>query len=320
MIMKILLASFITLTAIFMAGIAAWDRGGTLADKILLICLSVVIVLAVHFLPALSKRPVMWLVWVVCLLCAVYGHLTFLIHASLRAGAAQSQETVKHIGIERQIQIIEESLGKMEARSVSVVAAELSKSTSRREKSALNLELGEAKKAGVLRDQLIMLSMASTESQILESADPVVSKLAGLFGVTDTVIYVTIGLVFSILIEVIGALVWFEVLRVPIINEEVSHVTQAVINPMIVNKNNELCALSGLENNLVTDNNSHVTPVTEHVSIHVTARDSGLLLSLKNAIDSGNCKPTVTSIQNFLKIARSRAAELRKLLKIMYAI
>jgi hypothetical protein len=318
--MKILLASFITLTAIFMAGIAAWDRGGTLADKILLICLSVVIVLAVHLLPAISKRPVMWLVWGVCLLCAVYGHLTFLTHASLRAGAAQSQETLKHIGIERQIQIIKESLEKIEARPVAVVAAELSKSTSKKERSALNLELAEAKKASVLRDQLIMLSGVSAEAQILESADPVVSKLAGFFGVKDTIIYVTIGLVISVLIEVIGALVWFEVLRVPVKNEAGSHVTQAVTNPMVINKNNGLCVSDGFEKILVTDNNSHVTPVTEHGSSHVNARDSGLLLSLKEAIDAGNCKPTVTSIQNFLNIARSRAAELRKLLKIRYAI
>jgi len=42
-----------------------------------------------------------------------------------------------------------------------------------------------------------------------------VNKLAGFFGVKDSVIYVTIGLIFSVLIEIIGALVWFEVLRVP---------------------------------------------------------------------------------------------------------
>lgn len=314
--MKIILASFITMTAIFMAGVAAWDRGGTLTDKLLIICLSVGIVLAAHFLPALSKRPVMWLVWAACLLCAVYGHLTFLTHASLRAGAAQSQETVKHIGIERQIQIIEESLGKIEARPVSVVAAELSKSTSKRERSALNFELAEAKKAGSLRDQLIVLSGVSTEAQILESSDPVVNKLAGFFGVKDSFVYVTIGLVFSVLIEVIGALVWFEVLRVPAKNEADSHVSSHVTNPIVTYKNNEL----QFSENVVTDNNGHVTPVPSHVSSHVTARDSEVLLSLKKAIDSGNCKPTVTSIQNYLNIARSRAGEFRKLLKKTYAI
>lgn len=314
--MKKLLASFITLTAIFMAGVAAWDRGGTLADKLLLICLSVVIVWAVHFLPALSKRPVMWLVWVVCLLCAVYGHLTFLTHASQRAGAAQSKETVKHIGIERQIQIINESLEKIEARPVSVVADKLSKSTSKREKSALKLELGEARKAGALRDQLVVLSGVSAEAQILESADPVVSKLAVFFGVKDTVIFVTIGLVFSILIEVIGALVWFEVLRTPIKKEAGSHVNQAVTNLVVTNKTNELY----FSRNTVPDKNSHVTPVVGHVSSHVSDRDSVLIIALKEAIDLGNCKPTVTSIQEYLNIARSRAADLRRLLKITYVI
>ena len=65
------IALFVTLTAAAMASVAAWDRGGTGIDKGLLVAMCVVIVLAVHLIPALSRRPIAWAVWTGCLLCAI---------------------------------------------------------------------------------------------------------------------------------------------------------------------------------------------------------------------------------------------------------
>lgn len=41
-------AVFVTLTAACMAAAAAWERGGTLIEKVLLVSMSAIIVLAVH--------------------------------------------------------------------------------------------------------------------------------------------------------------------------------------------------------------------------------------------------------------------------------
>ena len=77
------IAAGVTFTAAGMAAVAAWERGGTLLDRVLLVSMSAIIVLAVQLLPALSRRSIVWPVWIGCLLCAMYGHLTFLIHASV---------------------------------------------------------------------------------------------------------------------------------------------------------------------------------------------------------------------------------------------
>lgn len=88
-----LVAFFVTLTAACMAAAAAWERGGTLLDKVLLVSMSATIVLAVHLLPALSRRWIVWPVWMGCLLCAMYGHLTFMIHASVHAEENRAQHS-----------------------------------------------------------------------------------------------------------------------------------------------------------------------------------------------------------------------------------
>ena len=70
--LTLLLAVFVTGTAALMAATAAWDRGGGSGlDRALLVALSVAIIMAVHLLPALSRRPAAWLLWFGCLLCAV---------------------------------------------------------------------------------------------------------------------------------------------------------------------------------------------------------------------------------------------------------
>jgi hypothetical protein len=56
---------------------------------------------AVHLLPALSQRPVAWVLWIGCLLCAIYGHLVFFTYASLRAGDVRAQYSVRVIGAGR---------------------------------------------------------------------------------------------------------------------------------------------------------------------------------------------------------------------------
>lgn len=71
-LLTLLLATAITLTAMAMASVSAWDRGGTWVDRVLLVALSVVICAGTHLIPALSKRKLAWLLWAGCLLATVY--------------------------------------------------------------------------------------------------------------------------------------------------------------------------------------------------------------------------------------------------------
>lgn len=271
------IALFVTLTAAAMASVAAWDRGGTGIDKGLLVAMSVVIVLAVHLIPALSRRPVAWAVWTGCLLCAIYGHLTFLTHASLRAGETRAQQSALTVGTERQIESAREALAEIKARPVATVAAELAQASDRRIRAALRTEISEGQRAQAIRDDLARLAATSTGAQVHGSADPVTAALATVTGWSDSGVSVTIGLTFSFLLEVIGALLWAEAL-----NPRRS-VTDEISSSPAISDGATKCA---------TD---QITVVTE-------------------AIKAGHCKLTVAGIREYLKCSQSRAMALRTML------
>jgi hypothetical protein len=274
------LALFVTLTAAAMTAVAAWDRGGTDIDKALLVAMSVVIVLAVHLLPALSRRPVAWLVWSCCLLCAIYGHLTFLTHASLRAADARSQNTVHAVSIERQIATARESLAEIKARPVATVAAELAQESDRRVRAALRTEIVEGQRAARLRDDLARLQADSTVVQVAGTADPVAARLAVVTGWTESGVSVVIGMAFAMLLELIGALLWFEALRPRAVAQSLPSTGQV--------------AADDLAQPVVTEAaTDHVTQVTD-------------------AIKAGRCMPTVAGIREYLKCGQTRAMEIRR--------
>jgi hypothetical protein len=211
--MNKLLAALVTLTAASMTAVAAADRGGTDLDKALLIAMSVVIVLTVHLLPALSKRFVSWIVWGCCLVCAIYGHLTFLTHASLRAAESRAQQSALVMGTERQIEATKAALASIKARPMVMVAEALAVTEDKRERATLRLELAEGKRAEALREELVRLSATATQAQVTGATDPVTSRLAGVMGVTDSTVTVVVGMTFAILLELIGTLLWYEALR-----------------------------------------------------------------------------------------------------------
>lgn len=270
------LSTFVTLSASAMTAVAAWDRGGTVVDKVLLVTLSVVIILAVHLLPAMSKRPVTWLVWAGCLLCAIYGHLTFLTYATQRAAENRAHQSALVVGTERQIEAAREALAEIKARPVSVVAAELAQSDDRRQRAALREEISSGRRAQALQDELIRLSGTATTAQVEGASDPVTARLAHVTGWTESTVAVAIGLTFSILLELIGALLWYEALR---------------------HSKGELPGTS-----------EHTTQTAQTV----TQASNDPVTVLQQAIDSGKCRATVASIRVYLNCSQTRAMELRR--------
>lgn len=230
-LLTLLLAGTVTLTAVAMASVAAMDRGGTVIDKALLMAMSVVIVLAVHLLLAMTRRPAAWLVWTGCLMCAIYGHLTFLTHASLRAGDVRAQHSALTVGTERQIETTREALAGIKARPIAIVAAELAQTNVRRERAALREEIAEGRRTEALRDHLVRLSGVSTTAQVSGATDPVTARLALVTGCSESGVAIVIGMTFSILLELIGALLWYEVLR-PSDEAVTDDVTSRVTDPI----------------------------------------------------------------------------------------
>ena len=225
------IAIFVTSTAVTMTAIAAWDRGGTFADKAVLVAMSVVIVVAVHLLPAMSRRPVTWLVWMGCLVGAIYGHLTFFTNSAQRAADNRAQQSALAVGTQRQIDTAKDALSRITARPVTIVTAELAVTEDRRERSALRAEIAEGKRAQMLLDDLARLSAVSTTAQI-PVTDPVTARLAAVTGWNESQVAVAIGLTFSVLLELIGALLWYEAMRRTTVIAPLSNGTTCVTQPV----------------------------------------------------------------------------------------
>lgn len=265
------IAMFVTSTAITMTAIAAWDRGGTFADKAVLVAMSVVIVMAVHLLPAMSRRPVTWLVWAGCLIGAIYGHLTFFTNSAQRAADNRAQQSALAVGTQRQIEAVREALDRITARPVALVTAELAVTENYRERAALRTEIAEGQRAQKLLDDLSRLSAIVTTAQQAVT-DPVTARLAEVTGWNETRVAVTIGLTFSILLELIGALLWYEAMR-----------RETAVTPPLSNEN---------------------------TSTHKSSND--IVTMLRKAVTAGECEKSVRSIREYLRCSQAQAMQLNR--------
>ncbi len=302
-------AVFVTLTAACMAAAAAWERGGTLIEKVLLVSMSAIIVLAVHLVPALSRRWIVWPVWMGCLLCAMYGHLTFLIHASVHADENRAQHSAMTVGTERQIAVTRESLARINARPVVTVAAKLAVTSGSRERAALRTEIAEGRRAEALEDELAKLSGIATVARVTGETDPVTVRLAEVTGYSDGAVAVFIGMTFSVLIELVGALLWYEALR---------HTDRGDGQPWSI-----------VTADVTEDMTSHIEAVTGAVKTESpviagtsaeTTELSGQVAPVMDAIKIGKCRPTVAGIRKYLGCSQARASELRRELAGMGAV
>lgn len=276
------LAAIVTATAILMASIAALDRGGTQADMLTLVAISIAICTATHLLPALSKRPVVWLLWVACLLGAMYGHMTFFTHAAIRAGEARAQASVHAQGFADQVDVAREALARIKSRPVATIARDLSWTKSERRRAALEEELAEAKRAARLQDGIVSATGAIGQVQAEAVADPVLSRLAVVTGSSEAGVSVAVGVSLAILVELLGAFLWWEALSGLQEDKDGAEIQQSLQS--------------------TTGQSDPLAGVGDPVA------------TLRGAVESGLCRPTVASIRVFMACSQARALELRRAL------
>ena len=296
------LAVLITVTAALMAAIAAINRGGTFVEQGLLVVLSVIMVLGVHLLPAISRRVPSWVLWAGCLLCAIYGHLTFLTHSTLGAGQARVQQSVQLAGTQRQIDAVRESLGAISARPVTIVAAELAQTKDWQARIALKEELSQAKRADSLRNELMRLNEVAAGAVTANSADPVISRIMAVTGFSEAGVTLGIGMLFSVLLELVGTFLWFEALK------DRPSMTSLICDPM-----SDPMDKPQVTHSVTT---GVTTSVTRSMTTHVTqVMDDAA--RLREAIVNGECRATVASIRAFLHCSQNRAMELRREMRVV---
>jgi hypothetical protein len=286
------LASFTTVTSLVMVVSNAINHGVTLTDKTLLSLLAIVFSLGTHLLPAMSKhrtglpKIVAWLIWCACLVITMYNYLSYFTNASTYAGELRAKNSVQVINSNEQIESAKQALSRISARSVAEVARALSKSKGDKRIAALDAELDEAKRAEKLQDDLITLQGNAVAIQSAESNDPVISKLESVTHRNAAVISLTIGATSALVLELLAAFWWYELRSNP----------QPEVKP-------EISVLSVL---------SELTESSGSDDI-VSSKDEKLEV-VKQAIDSGTIKPTVTAIRKYLRCGQDKAFAIHKLL------
>lgn len=206
----LVLATLVTSTAIVMAAVSAVGRGNSAIEKILLASLFGIVVLSVHILPSFLETRLKWIVVVFGLVGVGYSHVSFFAQVYSRGIDGRLQSSSEYQAIQQQIESVDAEIKNMHSRPLTEIAAELAIANESRRRRELNLQLGEAKREIVLRSELRQLNIQATTSRVTEQEDPVTRLLSATFAVRPELISLFVSVMCSILVEVIGMALWYE--------------------------------------------------------------------------------------------------------------
>ncbi|KGC30070.1 hypothetical protein [Burkholderia pseudomallei] len=339
------LAITATTTALSLSILAGWQRGGTLAERLIWIAIGVVLVTSAHLLPALIRdapipvRIVGSALWAACLVTACYGHAVFFAFAQQHAGGQRASA-------------VQANPAPSPARSLTVVMAERAAVTaqlatanarhcvgncvtlaSRRATLAAKLDALNAEADDVLRQQAATERVTVQRDALL--VDPVTARLAALLDTTTGRVDLLTGLAFAAVLEGVACLLWSVALRspLPVVTDETARavtVTRAVTESVVAAVTDaadmtpaDLMPVTASHADATVSRNS-VTPSHDRTSGSHAPRDDPIaplpataprddhLSRLARDVAAGLVRPTVADIRRYLGCAQARAAELRR--------
>lgn len=246
-------AVIVTALAVGMAVSSAWQRADTETNRLLLAGLSSVIVLAVHLLPALLgrlSRLVVWPVWCLCFLAALWGHIWFFANASHGAAEGRAASSAQSRAVQEQRAAIEAELSANKARSAATVAGILAKIKEPQARAALEIELAQGKRANDLRTRLTALTDQEAAGA---DVDPVVARVTAITGLPIEALNTWSGVVIAMLLEMLGSLLWvaalagrtFEPQHAPDDDTLIERLYQALENSEISPTAEDVCKFIG---------------------------------------------------------------------------
>lgn len=301
---NLVLRTITTLAALLVSGLAvalAWasatQRATTQHDQLLLACVGVVVVLAVHLLPALLRRRhplVLWPVWLMCLALASFGH------ASWFYLSGQSAAEVRHAGsaavaaAEQERQQIKQTLSTIRARPVAHVAALHARASDPDRRDALASELAESKRAAGLRDRLIELSRNASGTGQVHPGTP--EEQSGTVQERDVTLVASV--VAALMLEVLGALLWSAALAG---DDDATEHSQSRAQPV---------------QTVVQQVVNFVAPVVARPVQADACVVVDELADLRAAIARGECRPSARGIKEYMGCGSDTAARLRRQLLI----
>lgn len=221
--LPLILALFCTMLLTVMAAWSGWQRAGESLEQFSFAGLSALLVVAVHLLPALSRKTLStWqqvpvaLVWLGAFILVLVGHGEFFTHAEVNAGGIRvaAASTALYPG--------STAISTGEERSTGAVSSELTKAqkelrliplkaeTRRADQEqlivALERELEQAKKRELLIEER---QRQSTDFERGLRQDPMGKRLEALTGLEHDKIMVLLSLSTALILEVLSVLLWF---------------------------------------------------------------------------------------------------------------
>jgi len=303
----VLLALAATVTAACLSIVAGWQRGGLFAERVLLICVGVVLVVAAHLLPALC-RPHSWRIrtlgaslWLGCMAATCYGHAVFFVMAQKHAGEIRAEVVPVASVPGRNLAEIASDRARTVARLARVnelkcgercAAVRIERTTLDARLAALDAETGEAERHELALDR-------ADAERAAAKTDPLAGLLTD-FGVAARRVDLVAGMAFAVVIEGVACFCWLLALRPA--STTANAVTASHVLPVTaVTRTSTIVARGG--NDAARRRNAASSPA---------AREVDDLTRVLTGLRDGTLRATVCDIRKHLGCSQANAAALRK--------
>ncbi|MGF6604288.1 hypothetical protein P3T23_009043 [Paraburkholderia sp. GAS448] len=225
-----------TLTSLFITVIAGEERGATWAEKAVWVATGVVILLAAHLLPALTKgarvsvKGMVLPIWIGALIATGYTHATFFLNAQGRVGEQRASAVAamtsvpalppasssrSRTQIAAEVATVLRNLAVLDARRCSAdcgaVAARRKTLSARLD--ALRIEDAEAVRTEKASDARMAAVDRSQKAQDDARVDPFVADLATVLRLGTTQISLIVAIVLGWLVDAVAVVSWASVAR-----------------------------------------------------------------------------------------------------------
>lgn len=297
-----MLAAGATGTALCLSVLAGWQRGGTVAERLVWVALGIVLVATAHLLPAVIResptvvRVVGGVLWLACITTACYGHATFFLLAQRHAGelrsAAVPVSSLAPAG--RSLTAVMGERAEVTARLATANAQYCTGTCTtlgaRRITLAAKLDALDAEVDDIRRGQAAEDRTVNRHDAM--ATDPVMGRLAALLGTTVARVDLLSGLIFAAVLEGVACLLWTIVLQPwPALG------AAAAVPPVT--------ASHEADGSHPPDNDSVIPlPVRKSANPDVTR--------LVQEVAAGRLRPTVADIRRHLGCSQARATALRR--------
>ncbi len=339
-----------TATAIGLSAVAGIQRGGWESERALLIAMGVVLVVAAHLIPALTRgksapaRAVGLAIWAAAMAATCYGHATFFVFAASHAGDERASHiTAAPVTASRDPVTI--------AHDRATVSGKLAQAQAERCRSACpELQARRARLAGEIEALDVEREMAGRDSaardRVTDKRDSMAhDPMTAALGLSSVVI----GMMFAAVLEGVACLCWTIALAPVDVTAAVTPVTKRTATSNDAKPPPDKFATGGI----VTPNqvrvpahlpHEYVVPNSIAERINRSALDKANpqrdlqvvtiaranadastssdpapqeddIARARAAVEANELRATVIEIRKFLRCSQTRAAEIAKLLK-----